>query len=437
MASGALNVSVLGAAKETYTDQLKIHLVPLIHEGFISLYEDAKMKEESEGGHSIIKQFQVYLKDIPNWNQSILEEETRRILNKVDFLMELVTAVFVSHVKILASVKLSGNNRNIRIKIPTSDILIHTIYTNAAEMFYYDPIIFVKHLSRENYERIRTLIRTSIDDTINSMIPIESILKEYLSKVFSGHITEPKQEPPKPEPPIDRLLTSDDMNLSTDSDPFSTPGGMLDTPDNDHFGTGGGDPFSNPFDDKEIFEKSKEEDAGSIGSDPFKSDPFSSLDGMIPKKTDLFGTSDPFGDSNSFGTSNSFGGNDIFGSKNISLEKPKELLFKDDDTVPDDPFATKDDPFATKDDPFATKDDPFSTPKDDPFSTPKDDPFSGSDDLFSTPKDDPFADSSPDPFSGSDDLFGNTSPPELSKDDDVFSEKESIKFFENDDIGLI
>ena len=143
--TGTLNVSVLGAAKEMYIKQLKIALTSLIHEGFVSLWEDAQKKEEDQGGYNFLKQFQLFLKDIPSWNQSILEEETRRIMGKVDFLMELVTAIFVSHVKILSSVRLGGSNSNIRIKVPTAEVFIHTIYTNAAEMIFYNPLVFQHH----------------------------------------------------------------------------------------------------------------------------------------------------------------------------------------------------------------------------------------------------------------------------------------------------
>ena len=147
----SLNVSTLATAREFYTEQLQIHLTPLIYEGFVSLYEDAKRKEDAEPdfGGNYLKQFQMLLRDVPYWNQSILEEETRRILNEVDFLMDVVAMIFVSHVKILYCVKLGGQSENIRIKIPTSDIFIHAIYCKAAEMIYYNPYDFANYHLRD------------------------------------------------------------------------------------------------------------------------------------------------------------------------------------------------------------------------------------------------------------------------------------------------
>jgi hypothetical protein len=188
----ALNINVLAQGREFYLRQLKIHLTPLIFEGLVSLYEDAKIREketnEYEGNH--LKQFQKLLCDVITWNQSILEEETRRILTEVDFLMEMVAAVFVAHVQILASVKLGGKNSKIRVKIPTSDIFIHAVYRKSAETFYYNPRIFETYHIRESNEYIKENINKCIDDTIDSMIPIESIIKEYISNVFTAHTKE-------------------------------------------------------------------------------------------------------------------------------------------------------------------------------------------------------------------------------------------------------
>lgn len=202
-----LNISVLCAAKEEYSNQLKHYLTPLIQEGFMSIYEDANENDQE----NVLRQFQIYLKQIPRWNQTILEQETKRIKERCPFLMDLVTAIFVSHVKILASVRLGGNHGNIKIKIPTSEIFIHSIYVNSAEKIYYEPHPFRDLLSRKNVEIIKEIIDEIIEDTISSMIPIQSILQEYLSSAFSEH-TKPEPIPdPVPEAPFERQFTGTDI----------------------------------------------------------------------------------------------------------------------------------------------------------------------------------------------------------------------------------
>lgn len=430
MSNNSLNVSVLGAAKETYTDQLRIHLIPVIHKGFVSLYEDAKQLEHAKGTYNYLKRFQMLLKDIPKWNQSILEEETHRILSEIEFLMELVTAVFVSHVKILASVKLSGNNRNIRIKIPTSDVFIHTVYTKTAEFIYYDPWVFNNYNHRENYEKIREFIAKGINDTISSMIPIESILKEYLSNVFAGHIKEMPQAIPIEEP-FSRLLSANDMELGNGGDGGSGGGGGG-SEINQNFGTGGsgggGGNGSN-------FGVGGGDGGGDGGDSNFGT---GGMDGGEDESRDL----GDLGDSN-FGTG---GGGDLFGESSPPLftPNPESLSFNSGhnsivdefkDVPASDSFEEKNTSSAS--DPFAdpTTNDPFSDSK-----PPANDPFSDSDPTTN----DPFASSDNNlsfgggelPFGGDPDLFQTTvTPAELA--DPAFEQKQPTINFFDDDAGFV
>lgn len=203
--SNQLNISVLVAAREEYLKQLKKHLTPLIQEGLISIYDDAK----EEDPDNPLRQFQIFLKEIPKWNQTILDMETKRIKDRCPFLMDCVTAIFVSNVKILASVRLGGNHSNIRIRIPTAEIFVHSVYIASAETFYYDPEPFEDLLERDNIDKIKRGIDNSIEDTISSMIPIQNILQEYLCNTFTEHVQPPPKPDPLPEPPGDILTGTD------------------------------------------------------------------------------------------------------------------------------------------------------------------------------------------------------------------------------------
>ena len=136
MSTEKLNVNVLVAARNEYTDELKETLAPLLLEGFVTIFDVAEKKQEEEGTYKPIMQFQLFLRDIPKWNQSILVDETNRILDKIPYLQKLLTAIFVSHVKILSSIKLGGSHKNIQIKIPPSDILIHKLYIICAQEIF-------------------------------------------------------------------------------------------------------------------------------------------------------------------------------------------------------------------------------------------------------------------------------------------------------------
>jgi hypothetical protein len=126
--------------------------------------------------------------------------------------MDCVTAIFVSNVKILASVRLGGNHSNIRIRIPTSEKFIHSVYIASAENFYYDPECFDDVLERNNIEKIRSRIGFSIEETISSMIPIQNILQEYLCNTFTEHVqSNVPSSPPPPQEKIGDILTGDDI----------------------------------------------------------------------------------------------------------------------------------------------------------------------------------------------------------------------------------
>jgi ribosomal protein L24 len=189
--SKSLNISVLVAARDEYIEQLKCILYPLINQGFLSIYNDAY---KITNGKKTIYKFQELLKAIPTWNQTILQNESKRIKKKCGYIMDIVTAIFVSNVKILASIRLSGDSDNIKVKIPTSDLFIHSIYIECAHDIFYDPFLYY-HRTKEiaviqkNKETIKDIIRNSINETIRQMLPFDNILQEYLKSALDDNVS--------------------------------------------------------------------------------------------------------------------------------------------------------------------------------------------------------------------------------------------------------
>ena len=100
--------SPLVAAKQIYTDQLCGCLMPVVYEGLLTLYSSAV--EQSESQDEILMLFQQELKNVPKWNSDVIKTETKRIEDECDFFNDLLTAVFVSNVRILSSVKLGSKS---------------------------------------------------------------------------------------------------------------------------------------------------------------------------------------------------------------------------------------------------------------------------------------------------------------------------------------
>ena len=67
--------------------------------------------------------FQEMLSEIPNWNQSIITNETNRIKDNISYIEDLLTAVFISNMRLLCSVE--NTNKKIKVKIPKLDLFIH------------------------------------------------------------------------------------------------------------------------------------------------------------------------------------------------------------------------------------------------------------------------------------------------------------------------
>ena len=93
--------------------------------------------------------------------------------------MDLITAIFVSHVKILACVRLKSDNKSIKIKVPNLNTFLHKLLIKCCETLYYEP----QTIHSEKF-RVIEIISVSIEDTIANQVPIEYILSEYLAGAF-------------------------------------------------------------------------------------------------------------------------------------------------------------------------------------------------------------------------------------------------------------
>ena len=149
------NITVLVDAKLEYTKQLTNILVPFIYEGIKSIYDSTINICKMNNDRSVLMRFQEQLSLIPKWNQDIINEEYDRITSDsgCDWLDELVTAVFLSHTKILAAIK-SGNKKNkINLKIPKIDHFIHKCYIESAREIWKNPYLFSEIVIQSDYQR--------------------------------------------------------------------------------------------------------------------------------------------------------------------------------------------------------------------------------------------------------------------------------------------
>ena len=164
-------------AKKEYTAQLCNIMCPFMIETFVTMYSES---EKLSNGKKVLLQFQRLLKEVPNWNNHMIAEHNNRMNNNCSWFNDLLAAVFVSNVKILSSVRLRAQNAKISVKLPSNERFIHACYINAAKDLYKDPYVF-----SDEDEVVDILTRRFISvimTTVQEMIPVQEILKTYISQ---------------------------------------------------------------------------------------------------------------------------------------------------------------------------------------------------------------------------------------------------------------
>ena len=187
------NIAVLVDAKTEYTKQLVNILRPCIYQGIKSIYEDAKdICDQDNSPNNVLMTFQDLLSRIPKWSQDIIDKEYNRIVDtsKCDWIEDLITAVFISHTKVLTIVHQGRRNRKVNLKIPKSSHFMHLCYIESAREFWKNPYLFSERVTQFEYQRnIRDsegIISDAVNETIRKQLPVKHILKEYLGEGYQS-----------------------------------------------------------------------------------------------------------------------------------------------------------------------------------------------------------------------------------------------------------
>ena len=201
------NVGVYSEAKTEYTRQLCQFLVPALLTYFLETVEEVKQKDTD--ARKLLWNFQNHLKDVPDWNVDKVKRETARIesLAKCDYLEELLTAVFIAHTKVLSAIRLSTKQKKLQISIPKLDHFIHRTLSDCARLVWSNVYLFTPTGTaverQKNLHTVEGLLSEGILQSIRTMLPVKSILREYLhedteEEVGEEEIVEPAVEAPKP-----------------------------------------------------------------------------------------------------------------------------------------------------------------------------------------------------------------------------------------------
>ena len=132
--------------------------------------------------------FQNKCAEIPKWNQDVIVEETNKLIDasRCDYLEELMTALFIAHTKVMASVRINKGNKKLTITVPKLDHFLHRVFTEVAKSFWKAPFLFDTGLPaierQKNLLQAEKMIEDAIFAAVRDMLPIKKILQEYISE---------------------------------------------------------------------------------------------------------------------------------------------------------------------------------------------------------------------------------------------------------------
>ena len=107
-------LNLLVDTKKEFSIYLINNLSPEISKGIYSIYLNCKNRIDKN--NNLLISFQQVLSEVPNWNSSVIYTETNRIKNKISYIEDLLTAVFISNMRLLCSIK--NKNKQIKVKVP-------------------------------------------------------------------------------------------------------------------------------------------------------------------------------------------------------------------------------------------------------------------------------------------------------------------------------
>jgi hypothetical protein len=183
-----LNAPIYSQAKIEYTNQLVDILYPHLYDGIKSIYDETKSISLKKKNIPRFVLFRELLEKIPIWNTEILDQESNRIIHNsnCEWIDDLITAVFISHTKILTSIGNSNSLNKINVTIPKINSFIHKIYINVARELWKNPYLLNENIPGYEYQKnskeIENIIKQCIENTIRKLLPIKEILKEHLEK---------------------------------------------------------------------------------------------------------------------------------------------------------------------------------------------------------------------------------------------------------------
>jgi len=164
-------------------------MTPLVEEGLRSIFDEAwKICVDSDEMNKYLMTFQNLISRIPKWNEVIIEEERKRIIERsgCNYLEDLITCVHIIQLKVLTCIRVGNKQKKIDIAIPKLDPFIHRIYIQTARKVYQNVYLFEKNIApmaiQKNARELELIIQEAVMNTIRESVPTEAIIRAYMDE---------------------------------------------------------------------------------------------------------------------------------------------------------------------------------------------------------------------------------------------------------------
>ena len=201
-------ISNLHESRNEWCSRLVSIFTPLVIEGMRSIFNESwKICVDNDEINKYLMTFQNLLSRVPKWNNTIIEDERKRIIDRsgCDYLEDLITCVHIIQLKVLTCIRVGNKQKKIDISIPNLDSFIHKTYINTARKIYTNVYLFEKNLSplqlQKNNRELELIVQESIMMALRESIPTEAIIRAYMEEgieheehVFVEDIEEPVEQ---------------------------------------------------------------------------------------------------------------------------------------------------------------------------------------------------------------------------------------------------
>lgn len=211
------SVSSLQESRNEWCARLINIFTPLIIEGFKSIFDESwKLCQENDETEKYLMTYQNFLARIPKWNPNIVEEETKRIVEKSNcgYLNDLISCVHIIQLKSLTCMRVGNQQKKIDIHVPSLNNFVHKVYINTARKIYTNIYLFEKNVGplqiQKHNRELEMIVREQILNSIRENIPVENILKVYLDETIEDDVQVEESEEIISTEPVEEELVADD-----------------------------------------------------------------------------------------------------------------------------------------------------------------------------------------------------------------------------------